>query len=117
MNSYADGGTIGFSPSDTPSLGGSASGFFNDPNLQKVVQRGYNSDPNTPLFPQIGVATNGGQSLIPSMQRLNTLLPSEQSLYGGAIQDEFGGNAADTFALSQKLAPGANNLSTPNYKN
>ncbi len=113
--SYATGGTIGYDPTQVPSLGSQSSSFFNNPNLQNVVARGYNSSPSTPLFPQIGIATGGGQSLIPSAQRLSSLLPSEQSLYSGALQDEFGANAQDAFALSKSLAPGATNLKTPNY--
>lgn len=116
VNSYADGGTIGYDPSNVPSLGSQGAGFFNDPNLQTVVNRGYNSSPQTPLFPQVGIATGQGQSLIPSMQRLNSLLPSEKSLYSGALQDEFGAQPDDIYALSQSLAPGARNLTTPNYK-
>lgn len=114
-NSFADGGSIGYDPTNAPTLGGNASGFFNSPNLKTMVDRGFDST-GTPLFPQIGIATNGGQSLIPSIQRLNSLLPSEQSLYGGAV-NEFGGNSADTFALSKSLAPGANNLKTPAFTN
>ncbi len=114
-NSYSNGGTIGFT--NPPTLGGNASGFFNDPNLKQVVDRGYNSNPGTPLFPQIGIATGGGQSLIPSMQRLNSLLPSEQSLYAGALQDEFGANAEDVFSLSKKLAPQVSGLRTPSFTN
>src|SRR5205823_2258616 len=32
--------------------GSQAAGFFNDPRLRDVVARGYNSNPNVPLFPQ-----------------------------------------------------------------
>ena len=103
---YATGGALGFDP-----------GFFNDPLLKDVVGRGYNSSPQTPLFPQIGIATNGGQSLVPSMQRLNSLLPSEQSLYAGTLQDEFGAQPDDIFALSRRLAPNVGNLRTPKFAN
>lgn len=117
MNSYAAGGTIGYDPSNVPSLGSQASDFFNDPNLSTVVNRGYNSSPQTPLFPQIGIATGQGQSLIPSMQRLNSLLPSEQSLYAGALQDEFGAQPDDVFSLSKRLAPQVSGLRTPRFAN
>lgn len=107
--SYASGGTIG-----TPSL---SADFFNNPNLKSVVDRGYNSSPQTPLFPQIGIATGGGQSLIPSTQTLNSLLPSEQSLYGGALQDEFGANPDDVFSLAKRLGPQVTGLRTPRFTN
>jgi len=112
-NSYATGGTIGYG--QTPSLGQNSSGFFNDPNLQNVVQRGYNSNPGVPLFPQVGLATNGGQSLIPSAQRMNALLPSEQQLYSGTLQDEFGAQPEDVFSMAKRLAPNVSGLRTPNY--
>lgn len=115
VNHYATGGTIGYDPSQTPSLGQNAGGFFNDPNLANVVSRGYNSNPGVPLFPQVGLATNGGQSLIPSAQRMNALLPSEQQLYAGTLQDEFGAQPEDVFTLARKLAPQVSSLRTPNY--
>jgi hypothetical protein len=113
-NSYAAGGTIGYNP-NTPSLGSQSGGLFNPPDLQNVVSRGYNSSPQTPLFPQIGVATNNGQSLVASSQRLNSLLPSEQQLYSGTLQDEFGVQPDDVFAMARKLAPQVSGLHTPKY--
>lgn len=106
---FATGGTIGY--------GANSSDFFNNPNLKGVVDRGYNSSPQTPLFPQIGIATNGGQSLIPSTQRLNSLLPSEQALYSGALTDEFGANAQDVFSMTKQLAPQVSGLRTPRFTN
>lgn len=102
---------------NTPGLGAQAAGFFNDPRLAQVVARGFNSSPLTPLFPQIGIATNAGQSLVPSQQRWNSLLPSEQALYQGALQDEFGAVPGDVTTLSQKLAPKATGLRTPKFVN
>lgn len=117
VNKYATGGTIGYGPTNTPGLGSQAAGLFNDPRLQEVVARGYNSSPQTPLFPQIGAATNQGQSLVASSQRLNSLLPSEQGVYSGALQDEFGVVPDDVFALARKLAPQVNGLRTPRFTN
>lgn len=111
--SYAAGGTIGYDPS----VPGPSANVFNPPDLQGVVARGYNSSPQTPLFPQIGIATNGGQSLIPSAQRLNSLLPSEQSLYSGALTDEFGVQPDDVFAMTRRLAPQVSGLRTPRFAN
>ena len=117
MNSYASGGAIGYDPSRVPTLGSQSAGLFNDPNLANVVGRGYNATPSVPLFPQIGIATGGGSSLIPSAQRLNSLLPSEQGLYGGALQDEFGVWPNDVFAMTRALAPQVSGLRTPRYTN
>jgi hypothetical protein len=117
VNRYASGGTIGYNPGNTPSLGSQSADFFNDPRLQQVVAQGFNSSPQTPLFPQIGVATNGGQSLVASSQRLNSLLPSEQSVYAGTLRDEFGAQPDDVFALARKLAPQVSGLRTPRYVN
>lgn len=111
--SYASGGTIDYS--QTPTLGQNSSGFFNDPNLKTAVGRGYNSNPGVPLFPQVGIATGGGSSLVPSAQRLSSLLPSEQSLYAGTLQDEFGAQPEDVFAMARKLAPNVTGLRTPRY--
>lgn len=116
-SSYQTGGSLGYDPSRVPTLGESSSEFFNNPYLKTVVDRGYNSAPSTPLFPQVGIATGGGQSLIPSMQRLNSLLPSEQSLYAGALQDEFGANPEDVFTLARRLAPQVSGLRTPRFSN
>lgn len=100
---------------NTPTLGSQSAGFFNDPRLQQVVSRGWNSNPNTPLFPQIGIATNGGQSLIPSAQRLNSLSPAEQALYSGALQDEFGAQPEDVYSLARRFAPQSSGLRTPKF--
>ena len=102
-NSYAQGGTIGYNPE-----------VFNPAGLGDVVNRGYNSIPQVPLLPSVGVAT-GGTSLIPSAQRLNSLLPSEQQSYAGSLQDEFGVVPEDVFSLSRKLAPKVTGLTTPRY--
>jgi len=88
---------------------------FNPPNLQSVVARGYNSSPLTPFFPNVGIATNGGQSLIPSAQRFNSLLPSEQQNYSGALQDEFGVVPQDIYSIMRKLMPQRSGLRTPNF--
>lgn len=116
-NSYASGGAIGYDPRNVPTLGSQSSGLFNDPNLQNVVQRGYNSTPDVPFFPQVGIATGGGQSLIPSQQRLNSLLPSEQQAFAGSLNDEFGVQSDDVFALARKLAPQVSGLQTPRFTN
>lgn len=102
---YAIGGTIGFDPN-----------LFNPSSLPGIVQRGFNSDPGVPLFPDVGVATGGGASLIPSAQRLNSLLPSQQQSYAGFLQDEAGVQSDDVFSLAQKISSGrARGLSTPRY--
>ena len=103
QNSYASGGTIGYNPE-----------LFNPSGLSNIVNRGYNSTPDVPLLPSVGLAT-GGTSFIPSAQRLNNLLPSEQSSYAGSLQDEFGLQPDDVFSLAQKLAPKVTGLSTPRY--
>lgn len=102
-NSYASGGTIGYNPE-----------LFNPSGLSNIVSRGYNSTPDVPLLPSVGMAT-GGTSFIPSAQRLNNMLPSEQSSYAGSLQDEFGLQPDDVFSLAQKLAPKVRGLSTPRY--
>ena len=88
---------------------------FNPTNLPSIVARGYNSSPQTPLFPNVGIATNGGQSLIPSAQRYNSLLPSEQQNYSGALQDEFGVQPQDIYSIMQKLMPHISGLHTPRF--
>jgi len=90
---------------------------FNPSNLPSIVARGYNSSPLTPLFPNVGIATNGGQSLIPSAQRYNSLLPSEQQNYSGALQDEFGVVPQDIYSIMQKLMPRVSGLRTPRFAN
>lgn len=104
MNAYADGGTIGYNPN-----------VFNPASLPGIVQRGYNSTPDVPLLPSVGIATGGGQSLIPSAQRINSLLPSEQQAYSGFLQDEAGVQPDDIYALAKKLAPKVTGLTTPRY--
>lgn len=89
--------TGGFAP---PSL-------FNPDTLPGVIARGYNSNPATPLFPQIGYFTGQGSSLIPSMQKLTNSTGTERSLYSGALQDEFGVQPQDVFDLARQLNPGA----------
>lgn len=89
--------TGGFAP---PSL-------FNPDTLPGVIARGYNSNPATPLFPQVGYFTGQGSSLIPSMQKLTNSTGTERSLYSGALQDEFGVQPQDVFDLARQLNPGA----------
>jgi hypothetical protein len=112
-NAYAAGGTIGYDPS-TP---GPSANVFNPSNLPSLVSRGYNSTPNVPFFPNFGIATNGGQSLIPSAQRYNSLLPSEQQNFQGALTDEFGVQPNDVLSMSQQLMPHISGLHTPRFSN
>lgn len=46
-----------------------------------------------------------GKTPLPSMQRWNRLVPSEQEMNVGLWQDELGAHAPDVFALMQKLRP------------
>ena len=101
--SYATGGTIGYDPE-----------LFNPSSLPGIVNRGFNS-PGVPLLPSVGIATGGGQSLVPSAQRMNSLLPSEQSTYAGFLQDEAGVQSEDVFSLAERLSPKVRGLSTPRY--
>ena len=107
VNSYADGGTIGYSKDYDPKV-------FNPPNLGEVVSRGYNT-PGVPLLPQVGLMTGGGQSLIPSAQTFFQALPSERAAYSGFLEDEAGVVPEDVTALMQKLAPQVGNLRTPRF--
>jgi hypothetical protein len=113
MHHYAVGGTIGADPS----VAGPSASFFNPSSLPSLVARGYNSTPNVPFFPNFGIATNGGQSLIPSAQRYNSLLPSEQQNFQGALTDEFGAQPNDVLSLSQQLMPHVSGLHTPRFTN
>ena len=85
MNSYANGGPLGYRDID-PSV-------FNPPSMS-----------NTFGFPQIPNLT-GGTSLIPSSQRLFNALPSERALFSGYLRDEAGVQPDDVFEIARRLAP------------
>jgi hypothetical protein len=85
MNSYANGGPLGYRDID-PSV-------FNPPSVS-----------NTFGFPQIPNLT-GGTSLIPSSQRLFNALPSERALFSGYLRDEAGVQPDDVFEIARRLAP------------
>ena len=106
-NSYANGGTIGYSTDYDPKV-------FNPPNLADIVKRGYNT-PGIPLLPQVGVLTGGGQSLIPSAQSFFGALPSERQAFSGFLQDEAGVVPDDVRDLMTRLAPKATGIRTPRF--
>ena len=93
--SYATGGMIGYDPNKA----------LTPPPLSNIAQ----------MFPQIGYATGGGTTLIPSAQRLYDLLPSERSLYSGYLQDEAGAQPQDIFEMTRRLSPQIGNLRTPRF--
>ena len=105
VRQYQEGGMVGYDPTS----------LFNPTNLAGIVQQGYNTDPSVPLSPEVGFATGGGQSLVPSAQRLNSLLPSQQQSYAGFLQDEAGVLPEDVFSIAGKLMPKVRNLQTPRY--
>ncbi len=110
MNSYAAGGTIGYSGGKNdynPQV-------FNPPNLSGIVGQGFNT-PGIPLPPQVNMLTGGGQSLIPSAQTLSNALPSEVGAYSGFLTDEAGVRPEDVFALGKRLAPKVTGVRTPSY--
>ncbi len=110
MNSFATGGTIGYDPSK-PTYAGQGQGDNAAPDIFSKVPQGLGSS-----FPQINQIT-GGQSLIPSAQRLAMSTPTEKAFYSGFLQDEAGVNPDDVFDMSKRLAPQISNISTPRFTN
>lgn len=96
--SYQTGGQIGYDPT---SLFNPAPGLVNQANIGGL--------------PQVDYFTGGGQSLLPSAQKLSNSLGSERDFYGGFLQDEAGINPNDVFELAGKMAPKVRGLTTPRY--
>jgi hypothetical protein len=116
--SYASGGTIGIPGSQ---VGGALPGFnrgaqgpggsgvappslFNPPGLPGIVN-GPTLPGGIPNLPQNSYFTGGGQSLIPSQQKLTQALPSERDAYSGFLQDVAGVDPTDTYQLSASAMP------------
>lgn len=97
MNSYAEGGPLGYKPIDPK--------VFNPP----AISNDFN-------FPQIGNFT-GGTSLVPSAQRLFDALPSERALFSGYLRDEVGAQSEDVFEMARRLAPKATGLNAGRFVN
>lgn len=108
--SFRGGGTIGYNPQFAPPS------LFNPSGLAGNIAGPINPNGN-PNFPQFNHFTGGGQSLIPSAQRLNQSLGSERSLYAGLLQDEAGVVPDDIFEMAKKLAPQVTGLRTPRFAN
>lgn len=88
--------------------------LFNPSGLAGNIAGPLNPNGN-PNFPQFSHFTGGGQSLIPSAQRLNQSTGSERSLYSGFLQDEAGVVPEDIWELVRKLSPRVSGLRTPSF--
>lgn len=124
---YAAGGPIGYDPERKLSplygnLGGGpkpqpfgSTGLesFQPANLGQLA--GSATLPGgVPNFPQLGHFT-GGESLIPSAERLSKSSLSERGLYAGMLRDVFGQNPDDIFDLAKRLAPQVGQVNRPRY--